>query len=58
MPFQGIKTRSLKSRKIEFFPKGLVHAFVQKLAIFPNFCFREYCLGKCVYDFVKQKMAF
>ena len=36
-PFQGIKTKSLKSRKIDNFPKGLVHYFGLKLAIFsPN----------------------
>ena len=35
-PFQAIKTRSSKSRKIAIFPKGLVHGFGQKLAIFPK----------------------
>ena len=34
-PFQGIKTRSSKSRKTEIFAKGLVHGFGLKLAIFP-----------------------
>ena len=40
-----IKTRSSKSRKIEFFPKVIffVHGFGQKLDIFPTFYFREYC---------------
>ena len=36
-PFQAIKTRSSKSGKIAIFPKGLVHGFGQKLAIFPSF---------------------
>ena len=33
--FQAIK--SYKSRKIEIFPKGLVHGFGQKLAFFATF---------------------
>ena len=33
-PFQAIKTRSSKSRKIDIFPKGLTHAFGPKMAIF------------------------
>ena len=39
MPFQAIKTRSSKSRKIDIFPKGLTHAFGPKMAIFPLFFF-------------------
>ena len=46
MPVRGIKTRSSKNRKIEFFPK--VHAFGQKLALFQKFYFREYRPGKSV----------
>ena len=37
MPFYAIKTTSLKSRKIDIFPKGLTHYFGQKIAIFPTF---------------------
>ena len=37
-PFQHIK-KSLKSRKIEIFPKGLTHGFGPKMAIFPPFFF-------------------
>ena len=40
-PFQAIKTRSLKSRKIDIFPKGLTHGFSPKMAIFPTFIFQE-----------------
>ena len=36
-PLSAIKTRSLKSRKIDIFPKGLVHGFGPKLAIFAPF---------------------
>ena len=47
-PFQAIKTRSSKSRKIDIFPKGLTHGFGPKMAIFPSFFFRQYRLGKCL----------
>ena len=40
-PFQAIKTKSSKSRKIYIFPKGLTHRFGQKMAIFPTFVFQE-----------------
>ena len=36
-PFKAIKTRSSKGGKIAIFPKGLVHGFGPKLAIFPSF---------------------
>ena len=35
--FYAIKTKSLKSRKIDIFPKGLTHGFSQKMAIFQPF---------------------
>ena len=35
--FLGYKSRSLKSRKIDFFPKGLTYGFGPKMAIFPTF---------------------
>ena len=38
-PFQTIKTRSSKSRKIHIFPKGLTHVFVPRMAIFPTVFF-------------------
>ena len=38
-PFQAIKTRSSKSRKIDLFPKGLTHGFDPKMAIFPTYFF-------------------
>ena len=55
MAVKGIKTRRAKSRKMEFFPNGLVYAFGQKLAIFSNFYFREYRLGKCVLGYSRTK---
>ena len=36
-PFQAIKTRKSKSRKIDIFSKGLSHGFGPKMAIFPFF---------------------
>ena len=48
-PFQAVKTRSLKGRKSDIFPKGLIHSFGTKLAIFPPFfCFWEQKSGKCL----------
>ena len=39
-PFQAIKTKSSKSRKIDIFVKGLTHGFGAKMAIFPPFSFQ------------------
>ena len=38
-PFQAIKTRSSKSRKIDIFPKGLTHGFHPKSGHFSKFFF-------------------
>ena len=54
-PFQAIKTRSLKSRKIEIFAKGLVHGFGPKLAFFACFYFRQYRPRKCVLRYCRTK---
>ena len=40
-PFQAIKNGSLKTQKIEIFPKGLTHGFGPKMATFPTFIFQE-----------------
>ena len=39
--FQTQKTQSLKSLKLDIFPKGLIHGFGPKMAIFPTFFFQE-----------------
>ena len=39
-PFQDIKTRSLKSRKIDIFSNGLTQGFDPKMTIFPPFFFQ------------------
>ena len=54
-PFQAIKTRSLESRKIEIFLKGLVHRFGPKLAIFLCFLFRQFRPGICVLRYFRAK---
>ena len=58
-PFQAIKTRSSKSRKIDIFPKGLTHGFGPKMAIFPNFFFQAIQARKMSFTiFQKKKKPF
>ena len=57
-PFQALKTRSSKSRKIDIFPKGLTHGFSPKMAIFPTFIFQAIQTRKMFYDFLERKNAF
>ena len=47
-PFQAIKTRSAKSRKIDIFRKGLTLDFGPKLTIFPTFFFQAIQARKCL----------
>ena len=57
--FYAIKTRILKSRKIDIFAKGLTHGFAQKLAIFPSFFFKAIQARKmCFMIFQKEKTLF
>ena len=58
-PFLDIKSRSSKSRKIDIFPKGLVHGFGPKWVIF----FFTFCLSNIGREFVfyhilERKIAF
>ena len=39
-PFQAIKTKSSKSRKIDIYPKGLTHGFGPKITLFSTFFFQ------------------
>ena len=57
-PFQAIKTRSSKSRKIDFFPKGLTHGFGPKMAIFPIFFLGNIGQENVFYDILERKNAF
>ena len=55
MPFYAIKTRSLKSRKIDYVPKGLTHGCGPKMGIFPRFSFRQYRPEKCLLRYSRTK---
>ena len=39
-PFQAIETKNSKIRKIDIFPKSLIHGFRPKIALFPTFIFQ------------------
>ena len=54
-PFQPIKKRTLKSQKIDIFPKGLTHGFGPKMALFPTFFFKQYRLEKCLLRYSTSK---
>ena len=58
-PFQAIKTRRSKSRKIGIFPKGLTHGFGPKMAIFSTFFFWQYMPEKCLlrYSSTKKRLS-
>ena len=59
MPFQAIKTRSSKSRKMDIFLKGLTHGFGSKFAIFSIFfSYAIYARKMSFTIFQKKKNAF
>ena len=58
LPFQAIKTRSSKSRKIDIFPKGLTHGFGSKMPIFGIFFLGNIGLENVFYDILERKNAF
>ena len=53
--FGAYQKKSSKSRKTDFFPKGLTHSSGPKLAIFPTFFFRQYRAGKCLLRYSRTK---
>ena len=73
-PFLAIKTRKLKIRKIDIFPKGLTHGFGPKMANFGTFSISQLWAGKwpflelsllaslgqenVLYDILERKNAF
>ena len=58
-PFQAVKTRSSKSRKIDIFPKRLTHGFGPKMAIFPTFFFQAIQVRKMSFTiFQNEKTPF
>ena len=58
--YYAIKTRSLKSRKLDIFPKGLTHVFIPKMLIFPSFFFFSGKRGQqnVFYHILERKDAF
>ena len=57
--FQGIKTRSSKSRKVAIFVKGLTHGFGTKMAIFAaSFFFGKIGQENVFFDILHRKNAF
>ena len=57
-PLEPIKKRSLKSQKIDIFPKGLTHAFGQNMATFPTFCLGNIGQQNVFYDILERKNGF
>ena len=55
--FLGYKKTSLKSSKIDIFPKGLTHGFGPKMAIFPTFFLANLGKENIFYDILEQKNA-
>ena len=54
-PFQAIKIRGSKSRKIDIFSKWLTHCFGPKMGISATFFFRHYSIGKCPLRYFRTK---
>ena len=55
---QAVKTRRLKSREIEIFPKGLTHGFDQEMAIFRSFFLGNIGQENAFYDILGRKNDF
>ena len=53
-----MKTRSLKSGKIDIFPKVLTHGFGLKMAIFATFFLGNIGQENVFYDILEGKKAF
>ena len=57
-PFQALKTRSSKRRKIDIFPKGLTYGFNPKIAISPTFFLGKIGQENVFYEIVERKNTF
>ena len=57
-PFQGLKTKSSKSRKTDIFSKGLTHGSGPKIAIFPTFFLGNVVQENVFYDILERTKAF
>ena len=53
--FLDQKNKKFKKSKSWHFPKGLIHGFGPKMAIFPTFFFSKYTLGKCLLRYSRTK---
>ena len=58
MPFQSIKRRSSKSRKVDIFLKGLTNGVGPKMAFFPTFFLGNIDQVNVFYDILERKMPF
>ena len=56
--FYSIKTRSVKSRKIDIFPKGLTKAFRPRMGIFSAFFLGNIGQENVFYDILERKNTF
>ena len=57
-PFNAIKRKSSKTRKIDIFPEGLTHSFGAKIAIFPTFFFKSNIDQENIfYNILERKIA-
>ena len=57
-PSYAIKTKSVESRKIDIFPKGLTHGFGPKMAIFTTFFLGNIGQENVFYDILERKNVF
>ena len=57
-PFQAVKTKNSKSRKIGVFARGLTHGFGPKMAIFPFFFLDNIGQENVFYDNQNEKNCF
>ena len=56
-PFYAIEIRTLKSQKIDIYPKGLTHGFGLKMALFPTFFCGQYMPEKCLLRYSRTKIS-
>ena len=52
------KKKSSKNRKIDTFPKGLIHRLGPKMVIFPTYFFGNLSQENVFYDIIERKNAF
>ena len=56
--FVAYKNNKFKKTKTDISPKGLIHGFGTKMAIFSTFLFRQYSPGKCLLRYSRTKKRF